>query len=85
VLLQLRVTAPPDRTAAVGELLEQSPGTAHLAVLRGASVTPPGDLVLADVARESADGLVAELKRLRIDQDGGIVLVAVDRREQQHS
>ena len=58
MLLQLRVTVPPDRTAAVRALFEECPGTAHLAVLPGASVTPAGDLVLADVARESADGLV---------------------------
>jgi hypothetical protein len=78
VLLQLRVTVPPDRTARVQELFEQCPGTAHLAVLRGASVAPVGDLVLADVAREAADGLVAALKDLGVEHDGGIVLVAVD-------
>jgi uncharacterized hydrophobic protein (TIGR00271 family) len=78
VLLQLRVTVPADRTAEVQELFEQCPGTAHLAVLPGASVTPPGDLVVADVAREAADGLVAALKRLDVDRDGGIVLMAVD-------
>jgi uncharacterized hydrophobic protein (TIGR00271 family) len=78
VLLQLRVTVPPDRTAHVVALLEQCSGTAHLVVLPGASVAPVGDLVLADVARESADGLVAALKELRIDHDGGIAMVAVD-------
>jgi uncharacterized hydrophobic protein (TIGR00271 family) len=78
VLLQLRVTVPPDRTDHVRALFERDPGTAHLAVLPGASVAPPGDLVLADVARESADGLVAALKELRIDHDGGIAMVAVD-------
>ena len=63
VLLQLRVTVPPDRTDRVRELFENDPGTAHLAVLPGASVSPAGDLVLADVARESADGLVARAAR----------------------
>jgi uncharacterized hydrophobic protein (TIGR00271 family) len=78
VLLQLRVTVPPDRTAAVRALFAECPGTAHLAVLPGASVTPAGDLVLADVARESADGLVAGLRDLHVDRDGGITLEAVD-------
>jgi uncharacterized hydrophobic protein (TIGR00271 family) len=78
VLLQLRVIVPPDLTPEVLALLEESPGTAHLAVLEGASVAPAGDLVLADVARESADGLVDALKDLGIDRDGGIAMVAVD-------
>jgi uncharacterized hydrophobic protein (TIGR00271 family) len=78
MLLQLRVTVPADRTEQVRALFEQDPGTAHLAVLPGASVAPAGDLVLADVARESADGLVAKLRRFGIDRDGGICMVAVD-------
>ncbi|MET0763582.1 MAG: DUF389 domain-containing protein [Blastococcus sp.] len=78
MLLQLQVTVPRDRTEKVRALFEGDPGTAHLAVLPSAAVAPPGDLVVADVARESADGLVAALKNLGIDHDGGIVMVAVD-------
>ncbi|RBY93312.1 hypothetical protein DQ241_02315 [Blastococcus sp. TF02A-30] len=77
-MLQLRVTVPPDRTAQVRELFTGDAGTAHLAVLPGASVQPAGDLVVADVARESADALIGELKRLGVDKDGGIVLQSVD-------
>ncbi|MGY1709976.1 DUF389 domain-containing protein [Geodermatophilus sp. SYSU D00758] len=78
MLLHLRVTVPPDRTAAVRELFAACPGTAHVAVFPGASLAPPGDLVLADVARESADELVACLRRLHVDRDGGITMEAVD-------
>jgi uncharacterized hydrophobic protein (TIGR00271 family) len=78
VLLQLRVTVPSDRTDAVRDLFDRCPGTAHLAVLPGVSVTPPGDMVLADVARESADALVAGLRALHVDRDGGITIEAVD-------
>jgi uncharacterized hydrophobic protein (TIGR00271 family) len=78
VLLQLRVTVPPDRTGQVRELFETDPGTAHLAVLPGASVSPPGDLVLADVARESADALVRALRDLRVHEDGAIAMTAID-------
>jgi uncharacterized hydrophobic protein (TIGR00271 family) len=78
VLLQLRVTVPPDRTARVRELFESDPGTAHLAVLPGASVSPAGDLVLADVARESADALVGALRELDIHRDGAIAITSVD-------
>lgn len=78
MLLTLRVTVPPDRTGAVRALFEDCPGTAHLAVLPGASVRPPGDLVVADVARESADELVAGLRALGVDDDGAISMEAVD-------
>jgi len=72
VLLQLRVTCPPDRTDAVRALFEADAGTAHLALLPGASERPAGDLVLADVARESADGLVSALRDLDVHRDGAI-------------
>jgi uncharacterized hydrophobic protein (TIGR00271 family) len=78
VLLHLRVTVPPDRVDAVRTLFAECPGTAHVAVLPGASLHPAGDLVLADVARESADALITGLRELGIDRDGGITLEAVD-------
>ena len=78
MLLQLRVTVPPDRTDRVRELFEDDPGTAHLAVLPGASVSPSGDLVLADVAREAADGLVRGLRELGVHRDGAIAITGVD-------
>jgi uncharacterized hydrophobic protein (TIGR00271 family) len=78
VLLQLRVTVPEDRVEKVRDLFESDPGMAHLAVLPGASVSPPGDLVLADVARESADALVSALRDLNIHRDGAIALTSID-------
>ena len=78
MLLALRVVVPPDRTEAVRRLFEDDAGTAHLAVLPGACLQPPGDLVLADVARESADALIAGLRRLGVDRDGGISMETVD-------
>lgn len=78
MLLHLRVTVPPDRTGEVVDLFARSPGTAHPAVLPGASVAPPGDLVRADEARESADALVDELRGLGVARDGGITMEAVD-------
>ena len=78
MLLQLRVTVPSDRTDAVRDLFDRCPGTAHLVVVPGVSLSPPGDLVLADVARESADALVAGLRGLHVDRDGGITIEAVD-------
>jgi uncharacterized hydrophobic protein (TIGR00271 family) len=76
--MQLRVSAPADRTAQVLDLFTGDAGTAHLSVFRGASVQPAGDVVVAEVAREAADGLIDGLKRLGVAEDGGIVLVPVD-------
>jgi hypothetical protein len=42
VLLQLRVTVPPDLTGPVRELFEKDAGTAHIALLLGAALAPAG-------------------------------------------
>ncbi|CCH90560.1 putative integral membrane protein [Modestobacter italicus] len=78
MLLHLRITAPPDRSDDVRALLDSDPGVAHLAVVTGGSVRPPGDLFLVDVARESADQLIEALRQLHVDRDGGIAMEAVD-------
>jgi uncharacterized hydrophobic protein (TIGR00271 family) len=78
MLLHLRISVPPDRTEQVVALFQDCAGTAHLAVLPGASITPPGDLLVADVARESADGLIEDLQALHVDRDGGIAMESVD-------
>jgi uncharacterized hydrophobic protein (TIGR00271 family) len=78
VLLHLRVTVPPDRTEQVRALFDECPGSAHVAVLPDAAVQPTGDLVLADVARESVDALVRSLRELGVDRDGGLSISSVD-------
>ncbi len=60
------------------DLLDADPGVAHLAVVPGGSVRPPGDLFLVDVAREATDQLIDALRRLHVDRDGGIAMEAVD-------
>ncbi|RLL68325.1 DUF389 domain-containing protein [Streptomyces sp. Z26] len=74
-MLHLRIIAPVDRTEAVVALLEGTVGTTHLAVFPGAARTPPGDVVMCDVAREAADDLLAELRASGLPEDG---CVAVD-------
>ena len=50
----------------------------HLAVFRGAALRPAGDVVEADIARESADDVLAGLTALSVDHDGGITLESLD-------
>lgn len=77
-MLHLRAITPPDLTESVLELYGESQGVANVVVHRGAAVQPPGDLVTADIVRESADRLVTGLKALGLDQDGAITMEALD-------
>lgn len=77
-VLHLRVTTPADTTDRIVELLDGCPGVASIAVMRGASVRPPGDLVLAELARESAEDMVRSLRELGVDQRGTIALETVE-------
>ncbi|WP_030803177.1 DUF389 domain-containing protein [Streptomyces sp. NRRL S-337] len=77
-MLHLRLIVPADRTDAALELLETTVGTAHVAVLAGAARDPRGDVVLCDVAREAADGLLAGLRALGLHKDGSIAIENID-------
>jgi uncharacterized hydrophobic protein (TIGR00271 family) len=77
-MLHLRIISPPATTEAVAELLDQTVGTAHLVVLPGAARSPRGDVVTCDVAREAADGLMGELRRLGLVEDGAITVEHID-------
>lgn len=77
-MLHLRITCPPEMTDAILGTLRNDPGAVHLTVLRDAAVDPPGDLVQADVVREAADGVLAQLCALGVDHVGGITLGSLD-------
>ncbi|GAA2756785.1 DUF389 domain-containing protein [Actinopolymorpha rutila] len=77
-VLHLRVTSPSERTEKVVALLEECVGVANLAVVPGASIRPPGDLVYADIARESVEGVLGALRDLGLDVDGTIAMEVVD-------
>lgn len=77
-MLHLRVVCPGELTDRVYAALEDRPGVAHLLLHRGAAVRPRGDLVEADIARECADGLLADLGEIGVDHSGGITLEQLD-------
>lgn len=77
-LLHLRVVNQPEHTEAVLRLLDECSGATHLVLLPGAGVRPKGDVIEADVARESLDELLAELCELGIDHHGAITLESID-------
>ncbi len=73
----LQVSLPAEHTDEVLGLLRDCPGLSSLAVLRGASEIPPGDLVIAELARESVDGIVRVLRERAVDHYGTIAIFDV--------
>lgn len=77
-MLHLRVVAPDEVSDRVMTLLEAHDGVAHLSRLAGIVVKPQGDLIEADLARESVDEVVEALCDLGVDHSGGITLETLD-------
>lgn len=70
--LQLRVPAP--LTDRVVGLLSGDPTVTNVAVFPDGYAKPPGALVIADVAREGANPVVAALRALDLHHDGSIMI-----------
>jgi uncharacterized hydrophobic protein (TIGR00271 family) len=68
----LRIASPAHLTDEVVALFTGDPAVSHLAVLRGASLEPAGDIVVADVAREATNEHVDRLIALGIPEQGTI-------------
>ncbi|KUL54523.1 MULTISPECIES: DUF389 domain-containing protein [unclassified Streptomyces] len=77
-MLHLRLITPADTTDEAVRLIERTTGTAHLAVVPGAARAPAGDVVMCDVAREAADGLLDDLRALGLDRTGSIAVENID-------
>ena len=76
-MMQLRVISPADRTDQVIGLLSAHNATANLVVHPGAARNPMGDVVICDVARESASELLETLATLGIGESGSVALQEV--------
>ncbi|SEB51155.1 uncharacterized hydrophobic domain-containing protein [Nocardioides exalbidus] len=74
MLVHLRLTVPADLTDDVVDLLSDDDRSANLTMCRGASISPAGDLVECDVARELAGEVIGRLKSLGLHETGGIVV-----------
>jgi len=77
-MLNLRILTPTRLTDAVVELLENEPCVSGLAVLRRAGIRPEGDLVLADLPRETANDIVTQLRALGVHHEGTIEIQRVE-------
>lgn len=71
-MLHVRVTVPHELTESVLEVFGKDEAVSNLAVLRGASIQPAGDVVLADIAREAANEIIERLDDLGVPVQGTI-------------
>jgi uncharacterized hydrophobic protein (TIGR00271 family) len=76
-VLTLRLACPTDLAAAALALFEADPTVSSLTIWRGASTKPAGDVIWADIPRESANDLVAKLTEIGVQELGTIQLVPV--------
>ncbi|HEX6919241.1 MAG TPA: DUF389 domain-containing protein [Actinomycetes bacterium] len=77
-MLHLRLIVPAEHSEAVDSCLADAPGVTNVVCLRGAAVDPAGDLVICDVARESASAVIEQLRGLGLDRAGSIAVEEVD-------
>lgn len=73
-MMHLRLIVPPGLEQDVRSCLTRTVGVVHVAVLAGTSRDPEGTLVLCDVAREAADGLLVSLRALGLAEHGAVVM-----------
>ena len=77
-MLHLQVVVPDELREPVLSMLTAEPGVAHVALYRGAGIRPAGDVLSADIARESANEILEKLKALRVAQRGAITMEVID-------
>lgn len=61
-MLALRLICPAGLTPGLVEVLRNQPGATHLVHLPGAALEPPGDVLLADLARSAVSEIVDALR-----------------------
>jgi uncharacterized hydrophobic protein (TIGR00271 family) len=73
-VLHLQLRVPPGLTEKVVEVLTRDDTVTNVAVFENGYSKPPGALVLADVAREGANPVIAALREMNLQHDGSIML-----------
>jgi uncharacterized hydrophobic protein (TIGR00271 family) len=73
-VLHLQLRVPPELTGRVVEILTEDDTVTNVAVFENGYSKPPGALVLADVAREGANPVIAALRELNLQHEGSIML-----------
>src|SRR3954468_4988489 len=77
-MFHVRLVLPPDLTNGVRDHLAALETVTNLLVLPGCAVSPPGDAVLFDVAREAVSPVLHGLRRIGVDPQRDDTSVALD-------
>ncbi|MGV9709680.1 DUF389 domain-containing protein [Gordonia sp. NPDC003424] len=77
-MLHIELASPAHLTDDVLALVADDKAVSSVALVRGASVKPVGDIVKIDVAREAADDLINDLHDLGIPRDGAVRVEEVE-------
>lgn len=77
-MVHLRIVSPAECSERALEILRASQSVCNVVHFPGVSSSPDGDLLLADVAREDATVILADLKELGLHERGSIVLQDID-------
>ena len=73
-MLRLQVSTAAPLTDQVLAALADDSAVSSLALIPGASLKPPGDVVFADVAREGANEIIDRLRALDVQREGTIAI-----------
>lgn len=71
-MLHLTIYSASTTTESIMQILRDEPAVSAVALLPGESVQPPGDLVLADVAREAANNVIDQLCTAGVHVEGSL-------------
>jgi uncharacterized hydrophobic protein (TIGR00271 family) len=77
-MIHLRLIVTGDQVEHVAARLVATPGVAHVARIDHAALTPPGHLLLCDLARESANDVIEWLQQQGVHRTGAISVLAVE-------
>lgn len=77
-MVHLRIVAPEGMCREVLAVLEAVDSVVNVVHLPGVARKPRGDVVLADVAKEDASVVLAELKGLGVDRHGSVSVEHID-------
>jgi uncharacterized hydrophobic protein (TIGR00271 family) len=77
-VIHLRIVVERERSGRALELLERSESVCNVVYLAGVARRPEGDVILADVAREDASVIIADLKDLGVHHEGAISIEPID-------
>lgn len=76
-MLQLRIRGDRGLIGTAFEVLNDDPGVSEIQLTEDASITPPGDVIHAFVAREAADEVIARLRELGVGREGSLTCTDV--------